>query len=126
ALTDGQDDLSENISQHMTNYMKKAVADAGRIPKLKESFENMVTLLFPIGRDVFRGTNNVFSTSLYDCVSIGTTKYYNKYKNARTDELIDKVGQLKESDSFKKASGSASASKSRILKRIEVADEIFG
>lgn len=125
ALTDGQGDLSENISQHMTNYMKKTVADAERIPRLKKEFDNMVNLLHPIGKDVFRGSNNVFSTSLYDCVTIGITKYYEKYKNVRTDELIDKVKQLKESESFKKASGSASASKSRILKRIEVADEIF-
>ena len=126
ALTDGQDDLSENISQHMTNYMKKAVADPDRIPQLKESFENLINLLYPVGKEVFRGSNNVFSTSLYDCVAIGLTKYYDQYKDVRTDELIDKVNQLKESESFKKASGSASASKSRILKRIEVADEIFG
>lgn len=126
ALTDGQDELSENISQHMTNYMKRTVATPGKIPQLKESFENLINLLYPIGKEVFRGSNNVFSTSLYDCVSIGLTKYYAKYKDVRTDELIDKVKQLKESESFKKASGSASASKSRILKRIEVADEIFG
>ncbi|QCR25198.1 DUF262 domain-containing protein [Pontibacter sp. SGAir0037] len=126
SLTDGQDELSENISQHMTNYMKKAVSDDERIFHLKNSFENMINLLHPVGRDVFRGSNNVFSTSLYDCVSIGITKYYQKYKDLRTDELIAKVNQLKESQSFKKASGSASASKSRILKRIEVADEIFG
>ncbi len=125
ALTDGQDELSENISQHMTNYMKKTVSDPGRIPHLMESFENLVNLLHPVGKEVFRGSNNVFSTSLYDCVSIGLTKYYSKYKDVRTDELIDKVKQLKESESFKKASGSASASKSRILKRIDVADEIF-
>lgn len=126
ALTDGQDDLSENISQHMTNYMKKAVSDSERIPQLQVKFEEMVELLHPVGKEVFRGSNNVFSTSLYDCVSIGITKYFEKYKNMRTDELIEKVNQLKESESFKKASGSASASKSRILKRIEVANEIFG
>tara|TARA_R110002050_G_scaffold294844_1_gene453102 strand:- start:1350 stop:2450 length:1101 start_codon:yes stop_codon:yes gene_type:complete len=126
ALIDGQDDLSENISQHMTNYMKKAVSDSERIPQLQVKFEEMVELLHPVGKEVFRGSNNVFSTSLYDCVSIGITKYFEKYKNVRTDELIEKVNQLKESESFKKASGSASASKSRILKRIEVANEIFG
>jgi hypothetical protein len=110
----------------MTNYMKKTVATPERIPELKMQFANLVNLLHPVGKEVFRGSNHVFSTSLYDCVSIGLTKYYSKYKDVRTDELIDKVKQLKLSESFKKASGSASASKSRILKRIEVANEIFG
>lgn len=126
ALTDGTDDLSENISQHMTNYMKTAVANSSKISNLIEDFNNMVDLLHPIGKEVFRGANNVFSTSLFDCVIIGVTKYYDKYKDSRTDELIEKIADLKASESFKKASGSASASKSRILKRIEVADEIFG
>ena len=67
ALIDGQDDLSENISQHMTNYMKKAVSDSERIPQLQVKFEEMVELLHPVGKEVFRGSNNVFSTSLYDC-----------------------------------------------------------
>ena len=126
ALTDLTADLSENISQHMTNYMKKAVADTVRISTLEESFNNVVRLLSPIGKDVFRGSNNVFSTSLFDCVTIGISKYYDRYKNERTDILIAKIEELKGSNSFKKASGSASASKSRILKRIDVADEVFG
>jgi len=57
---------------------------------------------------------------------IGLAKYYNLYQVKSTPELIQKIDELKESSNFKKASGSASASKSRILKRFEVAEEIFG
>ncbi len=126
SLTDLDDGLSENISQHMTSYMKKAVGDSERIKKLEESFSETMKILAPIGKDVFRASNHVFSTSLYDCIMIGIAKYIDNYKNERTDKIIEKIDLLKNSDSFKKASGSSSASKSRILKRIEVADEIFG
>jgi len=126
ALTDLKEELSENISQHMTNYMRSAVNDPAKIPGLESSFNETIRILTPIGKDVFRGSNNVFSTSLYDCVMIGITKYMDRYRDERTDKIIDKIEELKSNDAFKKASGSASASKSRILRRIEVADEIFG
>lgn len=119
-------ELSENISQHMTNYMKQAVKNPKKITQLENSFNDIINILAPIGKDVFRGTNHVFSTSLYDCLMIGIYKNLTRYKSERTDIVINKIKELKESESFKKASGSASASKSRILKRIEVAKEIFG
>lgn len=119
------DELSQNISQHMTNYMKHAVKHPELIPTLEISFLSVIKILKPIGKDVFRGGNFVFSTSLYDCVMIGLSKHLQYYENERTDLLIDRINKLKESESFKKASGSASASKSRIIKRIEVAEDIF-
>lgn len=125
ALTDLRDELSENISQHMTNYMRVAVANSENIPILQNSFDAVIKILAPIGRDVFRGSNNVFSTSLFDCVMIGLSKNIDRYIVERTDVVINKIESLKSSDSFKRASGSASASKSRILKRIEVANQIF-
>lgn len=126
SLTDYKEELSENISQHMTTYMKNAVSELEKVPNLELSFNETIKILAPIGKDVFRGANNVFSTSLFDCVMVGITKYFDRYKKERTDQIISKIDELKKSESFKKASGSASASKSRILKRIEVANEIFG
>lgn len=118
-------DTTENISQHMTNYMRVAVKDASKIPKLENLFIRVITLLKPIGKDVFRGTNQVFSTSLYDCVTVGIAKFIEFYESQRTDILIERINLLKEDEAFKKSSGSSSGSKSRIFKRIEVANEIF-
>lgn len=126
SLYDFKGELSENISQHMTSYMKIAVAKPENITALENVFKEVIKVLAPIGKEVFRGSNNVFSTSLYDCVTIGISKYITRYSKERTDIVISKIEELKASDNFKKSSGSASASKSRILKRIEVADEIFG
>lgn len=125
SLFDFKEELSENISQHMTNYMKLAVSQPERIKQLEKTFVETINILTPIGKEVFRASNNVFSTSLFDCVSIGISKNLERYSNERTDVIISKIENLKKSDSFKKASGSASASKSRIIKRIEVAQEIF-
>lgn len=126
SLFDYKEELSDNISQHMTAYMKIAVSTPENIPVLEKAFLETLRILAPIGKDVFRGSNNVFSTSLYDCVTIGISKYLTRYSTERTDVIIKKIELLKSSDNFKKASGSASASKSRIIKRIEVANEIFG
>ncbi|WP_438423206.1 DUF262 domain-containing protein [Aquimarina macrocephali] len=126
SLIDSPAELSQNISQHMTKYMREAVKQPEKIEILETLFNEVVSILNPIGKEVFRGTNRVFSTSLYDCVMIGLSNNIEVYKEMRTDNLIAKISELKESPSFKKASGSASASKSRILKRIEVANEIFG
>lgn len=126
SLFDYKEELSDNISQHMTAYMKIAVSQPENIPPLEKAFVESLKILSPIGKEVFRGSNNVFSTSLYDCVTIGISKYIGRYSTERTDVIIQKIQELKASENFKKASGSASASKSRIMKRIEVADEIFG
>ncbi|WP_426064028.1 DUF262 domain-containing protein [Flavobacterium sp. DSP2-3-1] len=126
SLFDYKEELSDNISQHMTAYMKIAVSKPENIPTLEKAFIESLSILSPIGKEVFRGSNNVFSTSLFDCVTIGISKYLNRYKEERTDVIIEKINELKASENFKKASGSASASKSRIMKRIAVADEIFG
>lgn len=110
----------------MTNYMRIAVSKPDKIADLENMFRETIRILSPIGKETFRGINNVFSTSLFDCVTIGISKYITRYSTERTDIIIEKINELKRSENFKKASGSASASKSRIIKRIEVADEIFG
>jgi hypothetical protein len=126
SLYDFKDELSENISQHMTNYMRSIVSQTERITDLERVFNETIRILSPIGKETFRGSNNVFSTSLFDCVTIGISNNLDRYSNERTDIIIQKINDLKESENFKKASGSASASKSRIMKRIEVANQIFG
>jgi hypothetical protein len=120
-----REDLSDNISQEMTKYMKTAASDKSIIPDLEAKFERTIKILQPMGSDIFRGKNAVFSTSLYDCIMLGMAQYIEFYQKQRTDQIIDRINNLKNSESFEKASGSSSASKSRIVKRIQVAEEIF-
>ena len=106
-------------------YMRHIVKNPEKIKGLRKKFLDVIKLLKPIGKTVFRGSNSVFSTSLYDCVMIGVTHNLNHYKRQDAATMEARVKALKQSEAFKKASGSASASKSRIIKRIDVALEIF-
>jgi hypothetical protein len=65
-----QSDLSDNIAKHMTSYMRDAVKDVSKIDPLEKLFNRVVSILKPMGKDIFRGDNGVFSTSLYDCVTL--------------------------------------------------------
>lgn len=125
SLIDSKREISDNISQYMTSYMRNVVKEPKKISILENSFTRVINILKPIGKDVFRGSNAVFSTSLYDCVMYGIGIYIGHYEKLRTDQIKDKINNLKNSDAFKKASGSSSASKSRVVRRIEVAEEIF-
>lgn len=125
SLFDYNGDSSDNISQHMTNYMRIAVKNPEKILDLEKLFRETVNILAPLGKGIFRGTNSVFSTSLFDCITYGVAKYISHYSTERTDVILGRIELLKKSNNFKKASGSASASKSRIIKRIAVSEEIF-
>lgn len=125
SLINAKRQIAENISQHMTSYMREVVKQPEQIPELESNFNRLIKILKPIGKDVFRGLNAVFSTSLYDCVMYGIGTNLDYYDKQRTDIIKNKIDSLKTSEAFKKASGSASASKSRVIRRIEVAEEIF-
>ncbi|MBI9055471.1 MAG: DUF262 domain-containing protein [Bacteroidales bacterium] len=125
ALYNNGENVRENISEHMTSFMKKIVTAPERIDEFKSIFNRTITLLKPIGKEAFRGSNNVLSTSLYDGISIGIAQNIEKYEEKNTSYLIDKINQLKGDSDFRKASGSAANSKTRILKRLQVAHELF-
>lgn len=119
------ENVKENISEHMTSFMKKIVLEPKRINDFKDIFNRTITLISPVGKEAFRGSNNVLSTSLYDGISIGIAQNIEKYESRGTPYLVDKINQLKNDIDFKKASGSAANSKTRILKRLLVANVLF-
>lgn len=125
SLYKNSDNIRENISQHMTGFMKNIVSQPEKIDDFKNIFNRTINLIKPIGKGAFRGTNNVLSTSLYDGITIGIAQNIDKLELLSTPYLIEKINKLKSDDEFKKASGSASNSKTRILKRLVVANELF-
>ena len=93
--------------------------------KYKEIFNSTIALLTEIGdNNIFRNERNLFVPAVFEGVMIGTSEnldYYVKHK----DELREKIHQLQTDDEFKRLSGSASNSRSRIKKRLQRAQEIF-
>lgn len=125
SLYDNIENVKENISQHMTTFMKDIVSQVDKIEIYRNIFNRTIKLLKPIGKIVFRSSNNLLSTSLYDGILIGISQNIDKYEACDMQYLKDKIKSLKDDNDFKKASGSAANSKTRVLKRIKVANDLF-
>ncbi|PFK01335.1 hypothetical protein CN957_05425 [Bacillus cereus] len=115
---------TKNMSKYLTKFMENAVRNG-----FDYSFENLldktIDILVPLGPNVFRFTNNQLSTSLIDAIFIGIAMNIDKYENLEPEQVLAKINSLKEDTTFRKYTGSDSSSKSRIIKRIDRAMEIF-
>ncbi|MGE1103393.1 DUF262 domain-containing protein [Peribacillus simplex] len=113
-----------NISKYLTKFMESAVRNG-----FDYSFENLlertINILSPLGPSIFRFTNNQLSTSLIDGIFIGISMNIDKYQDLQTEKVLEKINLLKGDSIFRSYTGSASSSKSRVIKRIDRAMEIF-
>ncbi|AXT56437.1 DUF262 domain-containing protein [Aquimarina sp. AD1] len=125
SLYNNGENVKETISEHMTSFMKTIVSQPQKIELFKDIFNRTINLLKPLGKEVFRGSNNVLSTSLYDGITIGIAQNISKFEIRDTNYLLSKIDQLKNDLEFRKASGSGAHSKSRIYKRLKVANLLF-
>jgi hypothetical protein len=118
--------VKQNISQHMTEFMRNAVKDESfNYQELEDLLMRVIALLKPLGRDVFRAKNGGFSTSLFEAITIGVATHIDYYESAGLEALKAKINLLKNDSDFEKNTGSASNNKTRIVNRIRVAEKIF-
>jgi hypothetical protein len=125
SLYGNAESVNTNISQHMTDFMKEAVKEPEKISFYETILHRTLDLLSPRGKDIFRGSNYNFSSSLYDGIMIGVSQNIDKYESESENYLINKISELRDNRDFIKASGSGSASKTRIMKRLIIAQEVF-
>ncbi|MEZ5672228.1 MAG: DUF262 domain-containing protein [Thiotrichaceae bacterium] len=133
ALYDAIDDtarkIDDAISSYMTTYM-------GRVSKeehfdfesKKHIFTELINLLNPLGRQIFRGGKNgkgPFSSSLYDVITVGIASYIDHYKSMSEEALKNKLDEIRGNEDFKKCSSSQASSRARVAQRIEFAKNIF-
>ena len=85
----------------------------------------VLELINQIGDDkIFRNASNLFVPAYFEGILIGVAQNIDKY--AEDIELLkSKITQLKSDTDFKRYSGTASNSRSRIRNRLKRADEIF-
>ena len=119
--------IEVKIQKHMTEYMQKmSKAHKDLDPEIELLFMNIIQLLKPIGKSIFRySSGKVFSPNLFDGIMISLAKFYDFYSK-NPDKICIKIQELKEDDNFKEFSGSSTYSKTRIKKSMERALEIFG
>ncbi len=125
SLFENHHDISKNLSEHMTDYMRDATKNKDLYQYKIEKFKRTLSLVKGLGRLSILGKNGQLSTSLYDGIFNGVAANLEYYENSTGVLLEDKVLLLKEDTEFKKASGSTSGSKGRTKKRIVRAIEIF-
>ncbi|MEI6334825.1 MAG: DUF262 domain-containing protein [Methylococcaceae bacterium] len=122
--------INEVISSYMTSYMQEAIKDnAFDYEGSKRLFVELIELLSPIGKNLFKGTNNTgpFSTSIYDIVMVGIALSLNHYKEMNSADLAKFIEDTKNDTEFTqlRGAGIATNSKGRVAKRIELTRKFF-
>lgn len=125
ALFENHQNVTKNLSEHMTDYMKAATTNKTLYEHKIDIFVRTLGLVKNFGRAALSGLNGQLSTSLYDGIFNGIASNIEHYEKQKTDVLRIKIEELKSDAEFKKVSGVASNYKERTKGRIARAIEVF-
>lgn len=118
--------VNENTENFLNNFMEKYVSgEKIDLEFYKSLFIDTLTLIDSLDDDkIFRNNRNLFVPAEFEGITVSIAQNIEKY---RTDKklLLEKIQLLKNDIDFKRFSGSASNSKSRIRTRLSRANEIF-
>ena len=106
--------------------MKNAVENSNfDFDYYRELFIKVIKILKNMGDDnVFKNERNAFVPAYYEGITIGIAQNIEEYES-NFQIIPERVEKLKKDEDFKKYSGSASNSKSRIRNRLKCANKIF-
>ena len=120
------EDVNTNTENYLNSFMEKAVKDDSfNYDYYKNLFLETLSLISNIGNpNIFCNEKNMFTPAEFEGITIGVAQNIEIY---RTNEslLSERINQLKTNTNFKKYSGTASNSKSRIKNRLSIANSIF-
>ncbi len=127
ALLHNHEKINDNLEDYLNHFLEDAVKPNSFDKSYYSSiFKEVMKLISELGNEkIFRNKNNLFIPSLFEGISIGVAQNIEKYKNNK-EVLLEKINKIKQDDQFKIYSGTGSNSKSRIRKRLTIAQEIFG
>ncbi len=134
AFLGNADKINANTEIFLDKFMETAVKDKEfDVGYYEELFVKVMRieeiLLYPCAREsarssMFRNDRKGFVPAYYEGITLGIAQNLEKYE-ARPELILERIQALKEDREFKKYSGSASNSKSRIKNRLKVANKIF-
>lgn len=118
--------INDNLENYLDKFMEKSVkSDDFKKEYYLYIFNEVLDLLNSIGdTKIFRNERNLFVPALFEGITVGLAQNIEYYK-CNPKILQDKIALIKNDDDFKKYSGSASNSKSRLNRRINRANLIF-
>jgi len=120
------ENVNENMEKFLNDFMEETVQDASFKYDVYESLiMRVLELIYQIeDKKIFRNERNFFVPAYFEGILIGVAQNIETY--AEDLELLkSKITQLKSDDDFKRYSGTASNSRSRIRNRLKRVDEIF-
>lgn len=126
AFVNNVENINENTENFLNQFMEQAVKDDDFDYAHYQSLFTEVSGILDLQGDenIFRNKKQSFVPSLYEGITIGIAQNLNLYQE-NIELLNRKITELKEDEDFKKFSGSASNSRSRIKKRLSRASTIF-
>lgn len=129
SLYNNRNQIRVSIGQHMTNFMREALDNPSFDYKKYETiFNEVLEILNPLGKEIFRQPDNAFATALFDTIMIGIAENIALYKGANALDLIKgKIVELRDDQVLLKFSRKGGNNqRHRILNRLKEANRIFG
>ncbi len=126
AFYNNSDSVNENTENYLNTFMENAVNNNNfDYDFFEKLFNDTLELIYSIGNNkIFRNSKNLFVPAEFEGITIAVAQNIHLYRNNK-ELLIEKINALKEDADFRKYSGTASNSKSRIKNRLRRANEIF-
>jgi hypothetical protein len=120
------ENTGDKLSTYMTLFMKRTTRDLSfNFGYFETLFQRMLKLLEPLGYEIFRASNGVFSTSYYDGITIGIASNIDYYEKVESSIIKQRINELVTSHIFIKNIGAGSSTKNRVINRIKIALDIF-
>jgi hypothetical protein len=120
--------IKNGFAQYMTDYMKSALQnDKYDYEGHKILFLRVFKVIVRLGYKVFRQSNGMFATSLYDVVTYGVAMNIEKYEHEDPKVILKIVDEsVRKNETFLRFSRrGGNNQKERIVNRIKVAKELF-
>jgi len=118
--------VNENTEKFLNDFMEKSVKNEDfQYGTYREIFIKVISNIYAIGdKKIFRNSGNLFVPAEFEGITVGLAQNISQYEND-PEKIKAIIEKLKKDPLFKKVSGSASNSKSRIKARLKRANEIF-
>lgn len=127
AFLNNAENVNDNTENYLNDFMELAVSNPDfDYLSYENQFGEVLDVLTNLNYDgIFRNTRNLFVPAEFEGITIALAQNIDRF---RGDEklLKTKIQELKADADFRRFSGSASNSKSRIKTRLKRVQEIFG
>lgn len=117
----------KNIQDFLDEYMEQQSKQPNPEKYASEAviFQEILEYLSQVDNDVFKLSRQAFSTSVYDALMLSFATHLDSYKSTSFDDMKAKIDLMKNSEEFRKYTGSASSSSYRIANKIKEANKVL-